>query len=329
MMREVADGNVSPQEAVRAYHGELQKQRIKPLRPLEDDMAITEPVLKQALSGPTMSQGRNFASDNTAPVAPEVMEAILAANRAPAASYGGDASTERLTALAREVFETELAIFPVATGTAANGLALAALARPTGRSTATRPRTSCSRSAARPEFYTGGAKLIGLPGAAGKLAPERSAQALALAEAAGVHHAEPAALSLTQATEWGTVYRPAEIAALAERCPRARPAPAHGRRAARQRHRAAGLLAGGRDLARRRRRAVARRHQERRHGGGGGAGVRSGTRHGLGRAAQARAATSSPRCGSSAPSSSPCSRTASGCATPRTPTPWPTGWPRR
>ena len=55
----------------------------------------------------------NFASDNTAPVAPEVMAAIQAANHGPAASYGADALTERLTALAREVFETELAIFPV------------------------------------------------------------------------------------------------------------------------------------------------------------------------------------------------------------------------
>ena len=116
--------------------------------------------------------GRDFASDNTAPVAPEVMEAILAANRGPAPSYGADELTERLTALAREVFETDLAIFPVGTGTAANGLALAALARPTER-LLPRDRAYPARGVRRPEFYTGGAKLIGLPGAAGKLAPER------------------------------------------------------------------------------------------------------------------------------------------------------------
>ena len=67
----------------------------------------------------------NFASDNTAPILPEVMAAIEAINRGRAASYGADAETERLQALACEVFETDLAIFPVATGTAANGLALA------------------------------------------------------------------------------------------------------------------------------------------------------------------------------------------------------------
>ena len=79
-----------------------------------------------------MSQGRNFASDNTAPVAPEVMAAILAASRGPAASYGGDAETERVGRLAREVFETELEFVPVSTGTAANGLALASIAPPYG-----------------------------------------------------------------------------------------------------------------------------------------------------------------------------------------------------
>ena len=65
-----------------------------------------------------------------------------------------------------------------------------------------------------PEFYTGGAKLIGLPGTGGKLAPEVLAAPLAEAAAGGVHHAQPAAISITQATECGTVYQPAEIAAL-------------------------------------------------------------------------------------------------------------------
>ena len=134
MMREVADGNLSPQEAVRAYHGELQKQRLKPQRPLdEDDMAITEAVLRQltALSRGSAIEAQmaaNFASDNTAPVAPEVMAAILAANRGPAASYGADELDRAAAALAREVFETEVEIFPVSTGTAANGLALASIA---------------------------------------------------------------------------------------------------------------------------------------------------------------------------------------------------------
>ena len=75
-------------------------------------------------------QGRDFASDNTAAVAPEVLEASVAANHGPASSYGAGEFTARLTMLAREVFETELTIFPVATGTAANGLSLAAISPP-------------------------------------------------------------------------------------------------------------------------------------------------------------------------------------------------------
>jgi threonine aldolase len=162
------------------------------------------------------NHGRGFASDNTAPVAPEVMEAILAANRGPASSYGADELTARLTALAREVFETDLAIFPVATGTAANGLALAALSPPYGAIYCHETAHILLEECGAPEFYTGGAKLIGLPGAAGRLLPAALAQALAQAAESGVHHAAPAALSLTQATEWGTVYRPAAIAELAE-----------------------------------------------------------------------------------------------------------------
>jgi threonine aldolase len=162
------------------------------------------------------NHGRGFASDNTAPVAPEVMEAILAANRGPASSYGADELTARLTALAREGFETDLAIFPVATGTAANGLALAAVSPPYGAIYCHETAHILLEECGAPEFYTGGAKLIGLPGAAGRLLPAALAQALAQAAESGVHHAAPAALSLTQATEWGTVYRPAAIAELAE-----------------------------------------------------------------------------------------------------------------
>jgi threonine aldolase len=158
----------------------------------------------------------NFASDNTAPVAPEVMAAIQAANHGPAPSYGADALTDRLTALARDVFETELAIFPVATGTAANGLALAALSPPYGVVYCHETAHILLEECGAPEFYTGGAKLIGLSGTAGKIDDKRLVESLALAADAGVHHASPAAISLTQATEWGTVYRASEIRALAD-----------------------------------------------------------------------------------------------------------------
>src|SRR5712691_8439425 len=76
--------------------------------------------------------GRNFTSDNVTGVAPAIMAAILAANQGRVPSYGDDPATARLTALAAAVFETPLTIFPVATGAAANALALAGLAPPYG-----------------------------------------------------------------------------------------------------------------------------------------------------------------------------------------------------
>lgn len=159
-------------------------------------------------------QGRDFASDNTAGVAPEIMAAIQAANHGPASSYGADALTARLTALARDVFETELAIFPVVTGTAANGLALAAVSPPYGAIYCHETAHVLLEECGAPEFYSGGAKLIGLPGPAGRLTPTALETALAQAAESGVHHATPAAVSLTQATEWGTVYQPAAAAEL-------------------------------------------------------------------------------------------------------------------
>ena len=78
-----------------------------------------------------------------------MLEAILAANHGPASSYGADELTARLTALAREVFETDLAIFPVATGTAANGLALAALSPPYGGDLLPRDRAHPARGMRR------------------------------------------------------------------------------------------------------------------------------------------------------------------------------------
>jgi threonine aldolase len=158
----------------------------------------------------------NFASDNTAPLAPEVMAAIEAANRGSAASYGADPATARLQDLARAVFETDLQVFPVATGTAANGLSLATVAPPYGAIFCHETAHILLEECGAPEFYTGGAKLIGLPGAQGKLTPGTLREAIAAASASGVHHVKPAAVSLTQATEWGTVYRPDEIRALSE-----------------------------------------------------------------------------------------------------------------
>src|SRR5262249_24593434 len=156
--------------------------------------------------------GRNFTSDNVTGVAPAIIEAILAANRGRLRSYGDDPITARLTQLAAAVFETELAIFPVVTGTAANALALATLVPSYGSVIAYELAHIVTDECGAPEFFSGGAKLLGLPAAHGTIRPEQLGPLLATAAAAGVHAAQPAAISLTQATEGGTLYPPAAVA---------------------------------------------------------------------------------------------------------------------
>jgi threonine aldolase len=159
---------------------------------------------------------RNFGSDNVSPVCEPVLKAIEAANRGPTGSYGADEFTERLQVLASRVFETEVSIFPVATGTAANALALAQLSPPYGGIYCHDGAHIVTDECGAPEFFTGGAKLLGLPSATGKITPQALTAAIAYAEEMGVHHVRPSALSLTQATELGTVYGLEELSALTD-----------------------------------------------------------------------------------------------------------------
>lgn len=158
---------------------------------------------------------RSFASDNVAPAAAEVMDAIARINQGTAHSYGDDAETRRLTSLAQEVFECGLAIYPVATGTAANSLALASLVPPFGGVYCHDIAHINTDECGAPEFFSGGAKLLALTSADGKISAAQLAAPVAHAREMGVHHVLPAALSVSQATEWGTVYRREELAELA------------------------------------------------------------------------------------------------------------------
>jgi threonine aldolase len=159
---------------------------------------------------------RNFKSDNVPPVCEAIMDAINAANVGSAPSYGLDDFTHSLQAAASDVFEREVAIFPVTTGTAANALALSQFVPPYGAVYCHEMAHIVTDECGAPEFFTGGGKLIGFAGADGKIRPEQLTNAVALAQDMGVHHVKPAALSLTQATEWGTVYELAEVSALAD-----------------------------------------------------------------------------------------------------------------
>ncbi len=157
----------------------------------------------------------DFRSDNVTGAAPEILAAVAAANAGTAAAYGEDEITARVERRLCDLFETEVAAFPVATGTAANSLALSVLVPPYG-AVYCHPLSHVNvDECGGPEFYTGGAKLVPLPGPDGKMAAADLDAALRAAGAGIVHHAQPAAVSLTQATECGTVYKPAEVAALA------------------------------------------------------------------------------------------------------------------
>jgi len=158
----------------------------------------------------------NFRSDNEAGASPEILEALARANDGTLHSYGEDALTARVEARLKEIFETDLVAFPVATGTAANTLSLSVISPPFGAVYCHREAHVAVDECGGPEFYTGGAKLVDLPGEHGKLTGAQVAAVLAEAHPGVVHHVQPAAITITQATESGTSYRPAEVAAIAE-----------------------------------------------------------------------------------------------------------------
>jgi threonine aldolase len=160
----------------------------------------------------------DFRSDNVTGVCPEVLAAIVAANDGSAAAYGEDAWTERAERALADLFETPVAVFPVATGTAANALSLAALTPVYGAVYAHEAAHITVDECNAPEFYTGGAKIVPLPGDHGKVAAAHLARVLAGAAPHGHHNAQPAAVSLSQASEVGTVYGVDEVAAIAGVC---------------------------------------------------------------------------------------------------------------
>ena len=140
----------------------------------------------------------------------------LPRNEGAALAYGKDDWTKRVEQRFAEIFEREVAVFLVPTGTAANALALAHLTPPWGAVLCHAEAHIATDECGAPEFFGGGIKLIGLPGEGGKIAPETLERALEHGQWGGPHHVSPAAVSLSQATEAGTIYRADEIRALAD-----------------------------------------------------------------------------------------------------------------
>jgi len=156
----------------------------------------------------------DFASDNAAGVAPAILDAIVGANAGFAIAYGDDPLTQRLERRFSDLFERDVAVFLVTTGTAANALALAQLTPPWGAVLCHAEAHAIVHECGAPEFFGGGLRLHGLEGKGGKLTPTTVVAALDQHFGLRPHQMVPAALSLTQASELGTVYRPDEVMAL-------------------------------------------------------------------------------------------------------------------
>ena len=159
-----------------------------------------------------MKPARSFASDNNAGVHPEVLQAIAAANQGHAVGYGDDPYTESVVRKFKQHFGPEIDVFLVFNGTAANCLSLKALTRSYHAVICAEAAHIYTDECGAPETFTG-CKLIPIPTRDGKLTVESVSQAYHGID--DPHHVQPRVISITQATEVGTVYKPAEIKALA------------------------------------------------------------------------------------------------------------------
>jgi threonine aldolase len=159
----------------------------------------------------------NFYSDNTAAATPEVLDAIAAANQGPAASYGADQWSARLDAAFSRWFEHPVRAFAVATGTAANALSLATVTPPWGQVFCGTGSHVAVDECGAVELQSAGARLTPLACTDGLLQAGTLANWLA-DHAVSVHSVQPASVSITQASECGTVYQPDDIAAIGTIC---------------------------------------------------------------------------------------------------------------
>jgi threonine aldolase len=157
----------------------------------------------------------DFTSDNTFGAHARILEAVVAANNGPTPAYGEDPFSAQAVKLLAEAFEHEVAAFLVATGTAANALALGALCPPWGAVFCHSDAHVSEDECGAPEMFTAGAKIVGIPGAQGKLGIAGVKAALKAFPRGQVKQVQPAVLSLSQLTEAGTLYSCAEIAELA------------------------------------------------------------------------------------------------------------------
>jgi threonine aldolase len=155
-----------------------------------------------------------FASDNWAGASHRVVAALADVAKVGGAAYSGDPLSKAVEKEFSRIFEREVAVFFVGSGTAANALSLSAFAKPGGIVFAHHEAHIVVDEANATEFFGGGVRVVGLGGAAGKLSPDMLTAAIAKYPAGNVHHGRPVAVSLTQVTEFGTAYGPEEISGI-------------------------------------------------------------------------------------------------------------------
>jgi len=161
-----------------------------------------------------MKRSRQFASDNYSGICPEAWAAMAEANTGHEVSYGNDAWTQRAADRIREIFECNCEVFFVFNGTSANSLSLASLCQSYHSVLCHELAHIETSECGAPEFFANGSKILLLGGAHGKIDPTEVEHAVN--KRSDIHYPKPRALSITQATETGTVYSVAEIKALAE-----------------------------------------------------------------------------------------------------------------
>jgi threonine aldolase len=159
-----------------------------------------------------------FASDNWAGVHPAIAESLARHSAGFAKPYGASDLDKKIEGKFNEIFEREVAVFFVGTGTAANALALAAVNRPGGVSFCHREAHAIEDECGAPEYFTGGARLHPVDGALGRIDPTLLEKELARFPPDFVHAGQPMAVSITQATEVGTVYSLDQIRTISEVC---------------------------------------------------------------------------------------------------------------
>ncbi len=160
----------------------------------------------------------NFASDNVTGAAPEILAAIQDANTGSLMPYGNDDVTRAAEAKIAQVFETDADVFIVATGTASNSLALSTVTPPWGAIFCHQGAHVYDTECGAPEFFSGGAKMLPIGGTDGKFTAEDLDAAIRASGVGNTHHCQAAAVSMTQATETGSLYSLDEIAAISKIC---------------------------------------------------------------------------------------------------------------